>query len=322
MVASTVDGTEIIIADNASTDGTVLWVQSEYPTVIVHTLDQNYGYCGGNNRAAELASGDILIFLNNDVEVTSGWLKSVLDAFKTDAKLGAAQPKILSHNDKHRFEYAGAAGGMIDHYGYPYCLGRVFDTCEIDSGQYDNHRYSLFWASGAAIAVRKNLFFEASRFDEDFRFHMEEIDLCWKIRRMGFNISCISGSVVYHVGGGSLEASSAQKLLFNIRNNLAMLYKHLPFTNFIKVFAIRLFLDGIAAFRELLKGKFQHFLAIVTAHLYFLVHLAKTHKKRNELLAKKLPFCIDGMTPILLPWQYFVLMRKTAHALLQRTTKV
>jgi len=321
-VASAVDGTEIIIADNASTDGTVGWVQSEYPTVTVHTLEQNYGYCGGNNRAAELASGDILIFLNNDVEVTSDWLYPVLDAFQLDVKLGAAQPKILSHNDKNRFEYAGAAGGMIDHYGYPYCLGRVFDTCEIDNGQYDERGKFIFWASGAAIAVRKSLFIKTGGFDEDFQFHMEEIDLCWKIRRMGFNISCISDSVVYHVGGGSLDASSARKLSFNIRNNLAMLYKHLPFTNFIKVYTTRFFLDGIAAFRELLKGKFRHFGAIPTAHLHFLLHLAKTHKKRNELLIKKLPFCIDGMTPMLLPWQYFVLRRKTAHVLLQKTTKV
>jgi GT2 family glycosyltransferase len=322
VVESVVEGTEIIIADNASSDGTAAWVTSEYPQVTVHTFKRNYGYCGGNNRAAELASGDILLFLNNDVEVKKNWLNPILDAFKEDIQLGAAQPKILSATDKNRFEYAGAAGGLIDHYGYPYCLGRVFDTCEIDDGQYDESSKSIFWASGAAIAVRRQLFFEAGGFDEDFQFHMEEIDLCWKIRRMGFGIACIAKSIVYHVGGGSLNSSSARKLSYNIRNNLAMLYKHLPRLYFAKVFGARLLLDAIAALRELFKGRLKHFWAIPTAHVHFILHIATSNRKRNELLNKKLPFRTDGMTPILLPWQYFVLKRTTAHVLLQKASKV
>jgi GT2 family glycosyltransferase len=322
-IAASVDGdTEIIIADNASTDGTAGWVSETFPKITVQTFDQNYGYCGGNNRAAELANGDILIFLNNDVEVNPGWLHPILQAFRTDPKLGAAQPKIRAHSDKERFEYAGAAGGMIDNYGYPFCLGRLFDTCEIDTGQYDNEGLSIFWASGAAIAVRKTLFVRSDGFDEDFLFHMEEIDLCWKIRRMGYEISCIPDSIVYHVGGGSLDAASPRKLSFNVRNNLAMLYKHLPMLTFMKVYLARLVLDTIAALRELISGKLPHFGAIIGGHIHFLRHIRNAHRKRKQLLTQGLPFRIDCMTPVLLPWQYFVQKRKTARELLLNVTKV
>ncbi len=322
VVASVTDGTEIIVADNASTDGTAEWVNSEYPSVVVHRFKHNYGYCGGNNCAAELAKGDLIIFLNNDVEVDVGWLKPIQDAFATNIRLGAAQPKIMAYNDRRRFEYAGAAGGMIDRFGYPFCLGRVFDTCEIDTGQYDELSKSILWASGAAIAVRKKLFFEAGGFDEDFQFHMEEIDLCWKIRRMGFEISCIPDSLVYHVGGGSLDAGSARKLAFNMRNNMTMLYKHLPMKTFIKVFAARLLLDAAAAFRELIKGKFRHFWAIATSHEFFLFHIGKAHRKRKDLLRSNLPFRTDVMTPVLLPWQYFIKRRTTAIQLIGKAPKV
>jgi len=322
VVASAVDGTEIIIADNASTDGTAAWVNSEYPQVIVQSFTHNYGYCGGNNRAAENAAGEILIFLNNDVEVDSDWLIPIQDAFRSDIRLGAAQPKIMSFYDRERFEYAGAAGGMLDKFGYPFCLGRVFDTCEVDTGQYDDLGKSIFWASGAAFAVRKKIFIEAGGFDEDFQFHMEEIDLCWKIHRMGFNVSCIPASTVYHVGGGSLEVGSAKKLAYNFRNNLSMLYKHLPMAKFVNVFAARLILDTAAAFRELLKGKFRHFWAIATAHEHFLLQIGRSYRKRKKLLDKNLPFYTEQMTPILLPWQYFMKSRKTARQLLDKASKV
>jgi len=322
VVASADEETEIIIADNASTDGTAAWVNTEYPHVIVHSFIKNYGYCGGNNRAAESATGNILIFLNNDVEVESEWLIPIKDAFRSDHRLGAAQPKIMSFYEREQFEYAGAAGGMIDKFGYPFCLGRVFDTCETDVGQYDKMGKSIFWASGAAFAVRKNLFFEAGGFDEDFKFHMEEIDLCWKIQRMGFDVSCIPDSIVYHVGGGSLEVGSAKKLSYNLRNNLTMLYKHLPMAQFVYVFAARLLLDAVAAFRELFKGKFRHFWAIATAHKHFILHIGRSNRKRRELLEKNLPFQSAQMTPILLPWQYFVKRRTTARQLLDVVTKV
>ncbi len=313
---------QIIVADNASTDGTADWTMSNFPAVQVVSFDENYGYCGGNNRAAELANGDVLIFLNNDVEVESGWLAPLLDSFRADPRQGAAQPKIRSYNDKARFEYAGAAGGMLDKYGYPFCLGRLFDTCEIDSGQYDTLSKSIFWASGAAIAVRKSLFVELGGFDEDFQFHMEEIDLCWKIKRMGYTISCVPESIVYHVGGGSLHSSSARKLAYNMRNNLTMLYKHLPLGNFVRVFMARLALDAAAALRELSKGKFHHFWAIATSHEYFILHIGSAHRKRKDLLNRNLPFHTQDLSPFLLPWHYFVMKRTTVKQLPALTNKV
>jgi GT2 family glycosyltransferase len=322
VVSHTSRDAEIIIADNASDDGTADWVKVHFPDVIVARFDQNYGYCGGNNKAAEQATGDILLFLNNDVEVSEGWLEPVVESFQSNAMLGAAQPKIRSHKEPDRFEYAGAAGGMLDAFGYPFCLGRIFDTCEIDTGQYDDVSKNIFWASGAAFAVRKNLFVEAGGFDEDFRFHMEEIDLCWKIKRMGYTIACVPKSIVYHVGGGSLDASSAKKLAYNARNNLTMLYKHLPMPRFMAVFIARIFLDAIAAIRELLKGKFAHFWALVTAQDFFILHIGSAHRKRKELLNRNLPFHTGDLSPILLPWQYFVLKRKTFRQLPTGTNSI
>lgn len=322
VVRSAADLAEIIVADNASTDGTSDWVRTTFPEVVVHSFDKNYGYCGGNNRAAKLANGDILIFLNNDVEVSDGWLQPIASAFANRPSLGAAQPKIRSHTEKSCFEYAGAAGGMIDQYGYPFCLGRVFDTCEIDNGQYDHLAGDIFWASGAALAIRRNLFIEAGGFDEDFQFHMEEIDLCWKLQRMGYAIACVTESVVYHVGGGSLESGSARKLTFNLRNNLAMLYKHLPAGQFWWVYFVRLVLDAAAALRELLKGRFLHFWAFATAGEHFLLHMGKVHKKRKELIHKQLPFNTEKMFPLLLPWQYFLKRNDTAAKLLDKVGRV
>lgn len=316
VVSSLIDHAEVIVADNASTDGTADWVRSHFPQVKVQSFDQNYGYCGGNNRAAAAASGKLLIFLNNDVEVGTGWLKPITDAFNNRPTLGAAQPKILAHGDRTRFEYAGAAGGMMDRYGYPFCLGRVFDTCEIDTGQYDHLTADIFWASGAALAIRRDVFLEAGGFDEDFQFHMEEIDLCWKLHRMGYTVSCIPESVVYHVGGGSLDSGSARKLAFNMRNNLAMLYKHLPAGRFWTVFMIRSILDGAAAVRELLRGRFRHFWAIASAADHFLLNIGGIHKKRRVLIEKQLPFKTDKLSPVLLPWRYFVMQTKTASKLL------
>lgn len=322
VVSSLHSNAEIIVADNASTDGTAEWIHQNFPQVKVERYGNNYGYCGGNNRAAQKASGDLLIFLNNDVEVDKNWLSPIGQAFVNQPHLGAAQPKIRAHGDKDRFEYAGAGGGMIDRYGYPFCLGRIFDNCEIDNGQYDHRTDDIFWASGAALAIRKDLFLKAGGFDEDFQFHMEEIDLCWKLQRMGYRISCIPESLVYHVGGGSLNSGSARKLAFNFRNNYAMLYKHLPMGRFVAVFTTRLMLDAAAAFRELLSGRFRHFWAIATAAEHFLLRIGVNHRKRKQLMAMKLPFAIDKMVPVLLPWQYFVRKITTASELFDRADRV
>ncbi|MDX1590890.1 MAG: glycosyltransferase family 2 protein [Balneolaceae bacterium] len=272
---------EIIIADNASTDGSAEWVREHIPGAKIATFDYNYGYCGGNNRAVKYSSGDILIFLNNDVRVEPDWLQPLADTF-SDSSVGIAQPKMLSVKEPDMFEYAGAAGGMIDKMGYPFCKGRIFDTVERDNGQYDKSS-EIFWASGAAFAVRKSLFRELGGFDEDFEFHMEEIDLCWRAHKTGLRVMSQPASVVYHLGGGSLPMGSPRKVYYNYRNSLIMLTKNLDRFLFPKIL-FRLILDGIAGLRSLLQGRPGETWAIIRAHFSYYSRVGKSLKKRKQLL--------------------------------------
>lgn len=313
VTASLLPDVEVLLADNASSDGGPQWVEEHHPVVRVLHLDQNYGYCGGNNRAARVAKGEVLIFLNNDVRVSPDWLSPVLDVF-SEPKIGAAQPKLMQESDPDFFEYAGAAGGLIDALGYPFCQGRVFDTCERDEGQYDRNR-TIFWASGAALAIRKELFLEAGGFDEDFEFHMEEIDLCWKLLRGGHEVRLVPASRVYHVGGGSLTQNSPRKLRYNIRNNLAMLWKHLPVGRLTVVLAARLALDAVATARELARLRPKHAWAMVQGHLHFWARIGQIQGKRRALKEEGLPLSAEGMAGCVLPWQYFVLGRRKASEL-------
>ncbi len=301
----------MLLADNASTDGGPQWVEDHFPQVRVMRLDRNYGYCGGNNRAARAAQGDLLVFLNNDVRVDPDWLPPILAAFSGDPKLGAAQPKLLQEAAPSVFEYAGAAGGLMDALGYPFCQGRLFDVCETDHGQYDRH-LDLFWASGAALAIRKEVFLQAGGFDEDFEFHMEEIDLCWKLLRAGHGVRLIPESRVFHVGGGSLSQNSPRKLRYNIRNNLAMLWKHLPAGRLASVMGTRILLDIVAAVRELARLRPAHAWAILEGHAHFWGRLPQTQAKRKALLASGLPLSASSMTRCVLPWQFFVLGKRKA----------
>ncbi len=271
---------EIIIADNASSDGSADWIRQHYPQCRIVTYPRNYGYCGGNNRAVEYASGEILVFLNNDVEVNPGWLSPLVKTFD-DPKVAVAQPKIRSWNEQNHFEYAGAAGGYLDKYAYPFCRGRIFDTVEEDLGQYDNPA-DLFWASGAAFAIRKDRFLEAGRFDELFRFHMEEVDLCWRLLNSGYKIRFSPDSLVFHLGGGSLPMGSARKTYFNFRNSLFMIWKNADTEWLKRRLMIRFCLDGIAGFYALLKGNFSDFTSIIKAHFSFYFHWRTIHRKRLE----------------------------------------
>ena len=272
---------EIIIANNASTDGTKEWVQDHYPDIRIVTFSENFGYCGGNNRASDYATGEIIVFLNNDVEVDPDWLKNLDNAFDRE-QVAAAQPKLRACADPDSFEYAGAAGGYLDFYGYPFCRGRIFDTVEKDTGQYDNPE-EILWASGAALAIRKNIFYTMGKFDEDFEFHMEEIDLCWRLWNRGFEVVCEPASVVYHLGGGSLPVGSTRKIYYNYRNNLIMMIKNLPEKKvFIRILT-RLILDGISGLRSLLKLKPMETAAIIRAHFAFYGQLPGSLKKRREL---------------------------------------
>lgn len=271
---------EILIANNASTDQTVTWIREHYPECRVITFDKNYGYAAGNNRAVKYANGDILVFLNNDVQTDPNWLAHLNKTFE-DQSVGIAQPKLLSFEKPDFFEYAGAAGGYIDWLGYPFCRGRLFDHIEKDEGQYE-HEADIFWASGAAFAIRKELFLNAGGFDEDFGFHMEEIDLCWRSLKTGNRIRYVPKSVVYHLGGGSLPHGSSRKVYYNYRNSLVMLLKNLERFVIPKIF-FRLILDGISGTRLLLQGKPAETWAIIKAHFSFYGMIPGTLKKRRKL---------------------------------------
>jgi GT2 family glycosyltransferase len=305
---------EIIIADNASSDGSAEWVKKAFPQCRVVTFDRNYGYCGGNNRAVKYTEGDVLIFLNNDVEVDPHWLKPLAESF-SDPGNGIVQPKMLSVEQKDHFEYAGAAGGWIDRLGYPFCRGRIFDTVEQDNGQYDEPA-EIFWASGAAFAVRKELFLKLGGFDEDFEFHMEEIDLCWQAHKAGDRIVSQPRSVVYHLGGGSLPMGSPRKVYYNYRNSLIMLTKNIDHFLIPKIF-LRLCLDGIAGIRSLTQGKPLETWAIIRAHFGFYRRLGKTLEKRRKLkktLIHETPaHLVYGKLVI---FQYFLFGKKTWNRLM------
>ena len=276
---------EIILANNASTDGSAEWVRANYPDIKIATYDRNYGYCGGNNRAVPFSSKEILIFLNNDVKVAPDWLQQLKNCFK-DEQTAAVQPKLRSVREPDSFEYAGAAGGFIDKYGYPFCRGRIFDEVEKDTGQYDNTA-DIFWASGAALAIRKDLFIQSGGFDEDFEFHMEEIDLCWRLQNQGYKIRYCPESVVYHLGGGSLPMGSPRKVYYNFRNSLFMLWKNYSDSGFKRMIITRLFLDYAAALKALLSGNVKEFAAVLKAHIHFAGAHDNIKTKRKELQEKR-----------------------------------
>lgn len=265
VVASDYENLEIVLADNASTDDTVSWTQKHYPSVKIVQHPENWAFCKGNNRAIPHTSGDYILLLNNDVEVTPGWLKPLVAVLDANPKVAAVQPKLLQYIERNRFEYAGAAGGFIDAYGYPFTRGRVFFTLEDDEGQY-NDASEIFWATGAAILIRRSALEEVGNLDESFFMHMEEIDLCWRFKRAGYSIHVVPESVVYHIGGASLPQGNARKTYYNFRNNLLMLYKNLPPKSWRRVFAARVMLDGLAMIRSLLTGQFKEFTAIFRAY--------------------------------------------------------
>jgi len=300
---------EIIIADNASTDGSKQWIQKQFPQCKIVTFDKNFGYAGGNNRAVKYASGEVLVFLNNDAEPEPGWLKALDHRFQ-NSSADIIQPKIKSTVSTEMFEYAGAAGGMIDRLGYPFCRGRIFDHVEKDTGQYEEP-VNIFWASGSAFAIKKELFLETGGFDEDFEFHMEEIDLCWRCLKMGKIIMYEPKSVVYHLGGGSMDAESPRKVFYNFRNSLNMLTKNLDRFLIPKII-MRLLLDGAAGLRFLLSGKSSHFLSILKAHFAYYAMAGKMLGKRRRLKKYSTHKTPENLVhPRLIIFEYFLRGKKT-----------
>jgi len=276
----------IYVADNASTDDSVAFVRTNFPSVQIIINKSNYGFAQGYNEALQHIDAEIYALVNSDIEVTENWLQPILKAFVEESNTAIIQPKILDYKKKSHFEYAGAAGGFIDQYGYPYCRGRIFDTVEEDLGQYDDN-CELFWASGACFFIRSTVYHELGGFDASFFAHQEEIDLCWRAINKGHTIKYNSKSVVYHVGGATLQQGNPTKTYLNFRNSLLMLTKNLPKEKLYIILFSRMILDGIAGLQFILKGKFSHFVAIIKAHFSFYSLFSNTYKKRADFQVKK-----------------------------------
>ena len=276
---------EIHLADNASTDDSVDFVKRNFPQIKIIQNFTNGGYAKGYNDALKNIDSDIFCLLNSDVEVTSNWLEPIISEFESDSETAIIQPKILDFKDKNCFEYAGAAGGFIDKFAYPFCRGRIFNSIEKDEGQYDNN-LDIFWASGACLFIRSTVFFDLNGFDEKYFSHFEEIDLCWRAFNSGYRTQYIGGSTVYHLGGGTLNKVSAKKTYLNFRNSLFTVTKNAEGVLFLRIL-IRLILDGIAAIRFLLQLNFNHFASVLQAHFSFYWNLPYLLKERKKLPNKK-----------------------------------
>lgn len=276
------NGISVYVADNGSEDGSAEWIQACFSWVKLIQLEKNYGFAGGYNQALDRISARYFVLLNSDVEVTENWLEPMIGYMDANPDVASCQPKIKSFNNKEFFEYAGAAGGFIDKFGYTFCRGRIFNSIEKDEGQYDD-RLDIFWASGACMAVRADAWKKCGGFDEDFFAHMEEVDLCWRFHKAGFRVSCIPGSVVYHIGGGILPYESDLKTYLNFRNNLFMLFKNLPDSRLAATMFRRKLLDGIAGAVFLIKGRAGSARAIVKAHRDFRRSSANLKMKREKI---------------------------------------
>ena len=273
---------EVLVADNNSTDESLEFLRKFFPQVSILTLVKNFGFTGGYNIALKKVQADFYVLLNSDVEVTPGWLNPMIDLAVSDPGIAAIQPKILSFKDKSKFEYAGAAGGLMDRFGYPFCRGRLFSELEADEGQY-NEISEIFWATGACLFIRSSDFHAVGGFDDSFFAHMEEIDLCWRLKNKGRKIYYMPHSTVYHLGGGTLKKMSPKKTFLNFRNNLLTFTKNYPHNNLLFILFLRLLLDGIAGIKFFVEGHFQHTFSVIRAHYSFFFLLPKYLKIRASL---------------------------------------
>ncbi len=279
-------GAAIYVADNQSTDDSIAFLRTHFPSVHIIINPTNEGFAKGYNTALKQIDSRYYILLNSDVEVTEHWLDPLIALMDRDINIAACQPKIMDYYNRHTFEYAGASGGFIDTYGYPFCRGRLFNELEEDKGQYDNS-IETFWATGACMAVRAETFRQAGAFDDDYFAHMEEIDVCWRMKNLGYKIYVEPKSLVYHVGGGTLNKLSPRKTFLNFRNNLITLTKNAQARFLFFKILFRMVLDSVAAFKFLLEGSVSHFLAVIKAHFSYYAHLPSTLKKRKAM--KRMP---------------------------------
>ncbi|MCC6372959.1 MAG: glycosyltransferase family 2 protein [Bacteroidia bacterium] len=300
----------IYIADNGSSDDSLGFVTTNFPDVKTIQNGGNYGYAKGYSLALKQITADYFVLLNSDVEVTENWLNPVIDLMETDKKIAACQPKILDYQNKQLFEYAGAAGGFIDKYAYPFCRGRLFNHIEEDHLQYNN-AFEVFWATGACLFVRASAFWHCGGLDDDYFAHMEEIDLCWRMKNFGFKIYVQPQSVIYHVGGGTLNKLSKRKTFLNFRNNLTTLTKNHPPKNLLPKIIFRMVLDGVAAFKFLLDGQPKHFFAVIRAHFAYYAWLPKILTKRKQLQnTKDFKYCFNHIYKGNVVAEYFIRGKK------------
>ncbi|MBN1950439.1 MAG: glycosyltransferase family 2 protein [Bacteroidales bacterium] len=280
--------TSIVIVDNNSTDDSCEFIGKKYPRVELIRFHQNHGFARGYSLALPQIAADYYVLLNSDVEVTENWLAPMVDLMERQPGVAAVMPRIRSYANRDYFEYAGAAGGFIDRYGYPFCRGRILSTIERDEGQYDESS-EIFWASGACMVLRASAYSRTGGLDGDFFAHMEEIDLCWRLKRLGYSIHYCADSVVYHVGGGTLPNDNPRKLYYNYRNSLYLLFKNVSYSGFFTILLPRMILDGVSAAVYLLQGKFLFAISVLRAHIRFYLSLRMLVNKRrifNKIIAK------------------------------------
>ncbi|MCU4155002.1 glycosyltransferase family 2 protein [Carboxylicivirga sp. A043] len=296
---------EIIVADNASTDNSVAFVEKNFSKVGLIQLDKNYGFAGGYNKALQQVEADYYLLLNSDVAPEADWLGPLIKEMDAEPNLGACMPKIRAYNEPDKFEYAGASGGYIDLFGYPFCRGRILNSIESDNGQY-NEPLPVFWASGAALMIRSELYLKAGGLDEAFFAHMEEIDLCWRIKNMGLDIKILPSSEVLHVGGATLSQQNAKKTFLNFRNNLLMLVKNLPSKRLLPILFIRMVLDGIAGLHFISKGEFRHFMAVLKAHFSFYAKLPYVCRLRKQQASFRVKNAHKEIYPQSIIWAFYI----------------
>ncbi len=318
-VVQSSENADIWIADNGSTDDSILFVKNNYPEINRIELPENYGFAAGYNQALKQVSADYYILLNSDVETTADWIKPIIQYMEADKSIAAAQPKILNIN-KSTFDHAGGAGGWIDKLGYPFCRGRILDNREKDAGQYDEVQ-EIFWASGAAMFIRAELYHKAGGLDGNFFAHMEEIDLCWRLKRAGYKVMAYPESVVYHIGGGTLNTQNPRKTYLNFRNSLITLAKNEPVSRLLWLIPTRLVLDGIAGVRFLTQGKFLHIWAIIKSHFHCYFHIGSILKRRKQAKQAVQEIRIGeanqkGRFDGSIIWNYFARKKKTFGELL------
>ena len=304
------DDYTLVYIDNASVDDSVEFVEKNFPEIEIFKVKENQGFTGGYDQSLPYIDAEYYVLLNSDVEVAPGWLAPIINAMEQDDSVGAAQPKTLHEPNKQLFDYGGASGGFIDKYGYTFCRGRIFDTMEEDQNQYDTPM-EIFWATGACMAVRAELYHRLGGLDNSFYAHMEEIDLCWRIKNAGYKIMVYPESVVYHMGGSVITYGSFTKLYHNYRNNLVMMLKNLPEGNVFTPIFLRMILDGVAAVRALLTFSFTEFRAILMAHLHFYTRMGQWKERRREAMQHYVSTPTTGVYNRSIVWDYFVRKIKT-----------